>query len=427
MSTLYIRLPPQSAADSTAHWLELGCTFALMSRGGAIEREGMASLLDLSGAAAQARRVVLLLAASDVTLLRVQVPPLPAAKLKAALPNLVEDRLVADPSGCAVIAGGLSGGLRTVAVVQRDWLDFLHGTLIAYGARRIAALPAQLCLPWQTGQQAQTGGVTAAISEQGKGIDMALRFSEQEGVGLVVAREAHEAPAREAIRALRSVISEAPITLYVPQAAVRTYQEAAGDAAEQTGRIDVHADNWPLWIDNARSTAFDLMAGRGAGYGSRTDWGAWRWPLALAAAVLSINAAALNMDWWRLKGEANSLRAEMVRIYQSAYPKETVIIDPVAQMRQKIAMAARDAGQPAPDDFTSISAALGEAWSGVAAGKTALAIASLEYRERSLFVRFNSAGGAPTQQMKAALAGHNLSLDPVPGQSGVVWQIRSAK
>ena len=86
-------------------------------------RQGTAPLSELSDTVAKAQRVVLLLAASDVTVLRLQVPPLSSARLKAALPNLVEDRLLTDPSDCVVVAGGLSGGLRTIAVVQRAWLD----------------------------------------------------------------------------------------------------------------------------------------------------------------------------------------------------------------------------------------------------------------------------------------------------------------
>lgn len=470
MSTLYIRPPPQSAADSTSRWLELACPFALVSGGGLIEREGVASFAQLSGAAADAQRVVVVLAASDVTLLRVQVPPLSAAKLKAALPNLVEERLIADPSACVVVAGGLpgsfsgnlsgssSGGLRTVAVVQRDWLKFLANTLIASGARRIAALPAQLCLPCQPeqqgqpGQPGQPGSVTAAISEQGAGLDLTLRFTEQEGIGLAIAPamgaaeglEAQEALAREAIRTLCALVPEAPLTLYVPQPAMRVYQNAISRHDVLNRRINILADNWPRWIAGAQGAAPDLMAGLGAAGGRGLAWREWRWPMGLATAVLLANAIALNADWWRLKSEAGSLRATQIQIYQSAYPKETVILDPLAQMRQKIDAAKRNAGQPAPDDFTAILAAFGEVCGSVMPGRAASVIEALEYRERSLIVRLkpvlSRVEGAnievPLQQMKTALAERGLSLDLWSPDAGVPdalsarpagWKIRSAK
>lgn len=450
MSTLYIRLPSKAAADSSNLWPSLPCPFALVPHGNTIEHQGTASLSEMSDTIAKAQRVVLLLAACDVSVLRVKVPPLSSARMKAALPNLVEDRLISDPSDCVVVAGGLSEGLRTIAVVQRAWLDTLIKTLVAFGARHIAALPAQLCLPYQSGQTGQTdqpGSVTAAINDRNDAgqvgeIDMTLRLSEQDGIGLAFAHEKNETAARAAIRALCALVPEAPVTLYVPQSSVRAYQEAVNDAAAQNKsapgtRISVSADNWSRWIAGANGMTLDLMKGLGAGNGPRLDWRPWRWPLALAAVILFINATALNIDWWRMKGEAYTLRATMIHIYKSAYPKESVIIDPLAQMQQKFSAAKHDSGLASPDDFTAITAAFGEAWSNVvsAAGKST-AIAALDYHDHSLFVRLKpvlsrvegQGGESPTQQMKTALAKYQLALELAPEQSGaVVWQIRSAK
>jgi general secretion pathway protein L len=428
LSTLYIRLPSNAAADGPARWAALSCPFALVLHGSSIEREGVAPLSDLSDLAVKAQRVVLLLAASDVSLLRVQAPPMSGARLKAALPNLVEDRLITDPAECVVVAGALSDGLRTVAVVQRAWLETIIKTFITLGVRHIAALPAQLCLPYQTDT------VSAAITEHDADIDVTLRLSEQDGIGLPIMPEQHESAAREVIEALRAVVPQAPITLYVPQSAVRTYQEAASGEGALDERISVFADNWAHWIAGAGSTSLDLMAGLGAAAsGSQLNWRPWRWPLALAGIVLVINVVALNIDWWRLKSEADSLRVTMTQIYKSAFPKDPVIVDPLAQMRQKIAAAKRDSGQAAPDDFIALAAAFNEAWARVMqaqpAGKSAApGIAALEYRDRSLFVRLKPDVKAPTEQMKTALAGRALSLDLAPSQSAaVVWQIRSAK
>lgn len=421
MSTLYIRLVSKAAANSTPQWLALACPFALVSHSGAIEREGVAPLSDLSGTIARIQRVVLLLAGGDVSVLRVQTPPLSAARLKAALPNLVEEQLLCDPADCVIVAGGLAGGLRTIAVVQRAWLDQLARTFISFGARHIAALPAQLCLSGQPGM------VTAAIYQRDTNIDLTLRLAEQDGIGLAINVEPDVTAAHEVIRTLSAVLPAAPFTVFVPQENVHAYQQAAADIPALKERISISADNWTRWIAGARGAALDLMAGLGAQASPRLDWRPWRWPLALAAAVLLVNVGALNFDWWRMKNEANSLRSAMIQVYKSAYPKETVIIDPIAQMQQKIAAARRSSGQAAADDFTTITAAFGEAWASVTATLPAPpSIAALEYRDRSLYVRMKRDTDAPTLQMKAALAKRYLSLELAPEQSGsVVWQVRS--
>jgi len=296
-----------------------------------------------------------------------------------------------------------------------------------------------LCLPYQN---EHPGSVTAAIDDlndagQNAVIDMTLRLSEQDGIGLAITPalnqgeepEQNASAVQEVIQTLFAVVPEAPIMLYVPQSWVRAYQEMVNETAGLSKRISVSADNWSRWITGANATTLDLMAGLGKGTGASMNWGPWRWPLALAAVILVINAGALNIDWWHMKSESRSLRAAMTQIYKSAYPKESVIIDPIAQMQQKIAIAKHDSGLAAPDDFTALTAAFGEAWAGaVAAAGKSTAIAALEYHDRSLFVRLKAGGEAPTQQMQAALAKRDLALDLAPEQSGaVVWQIRSKK
>jgi general secretion pathway protein L len=426
LSTLYIRLPSKAAADSASHWITLSCPFALVSTGGMIEREGAASLPDLSELLARTQRVILLVAASDVSLLRVRVPPMSASRLRAALPNLVEDQLITDPAECVVVAGAEAEGLRTVAVVQRAWLDILLKTVTSLGAQHVSALPAQLCLPWQA------HGVSAAVTEQGVDIDVALRLSEQDGIGLPIMPEQAQSAADEVVQALRAVVPVGPITLYVPQGAVPAYQRAADNAELADRGISVFADKWSRWISAIPDKPLDLLAGIGGARGPKLDWRRWRWPLALAGAAFTINAIGLNIDWWRMKSEAQSLQAGMIQTYRTAYPKETVIVDPVVQMRQKITAAQHNAGQAGPDDFTLITAAFGEAWASVmqgqAAGKAPPGIAGLEYKDRSLLVRLKPDGDAPTEAMKAALASRDLSLTVAPSQSSaLVWQIRSAK
>lgn len=418
MSTLYIRLPSKAAADSASHWIALGCPFALAAHGGAIEREGVAPLSELAEAVAKAQRVVLLLAASDVSLLRVKVPPMSAARLKSALPNLVEDRLMSDPAECVVAAGVVSGGLRTVAVVNRAWLEILSKTVTAFGARSVAALPAQLCLP------PRPDGVVAVVAEEGADIELTLRLSDQEGIGLPIMPESAATAATDVLNTLCAVVPEAPITVYVPQAAVPVFRDALDALPALEPRVTLGVDDWPRWIAGADRPSLDLMSGLGAGAGPQLNWRPWRWPLALAAAVLAFNAIGLNIDWWRMKREADGLRGALVQTYKSAFPKEAVIVDPVAQMKQKIAAAQNQSGRLAPDDFAALAANFGEAWTVVGQSRKVPGIAALEYRERSLFVRLKTDADAPLDQIKSALAQRHMTVTRQPNG---IWQIRSGK
>jgi len=422
LSTLYIRLPSKAVAGSAQQLSAQACPFALASQAGTIEREGVARLSGMAETIAGVQRVVLLLAGSDVTVLRMQTPPLSAARLKTALPNLVEEQLLCNPTECVIVSAALADGMRAIAVAQRDWIDLLARIFIALGARHIAALPSQSCLA------GQPGIATAAISEHESGIDMTLRLSELEGIGLTINAESNLEAAHEVIRTLTTMVPAGSITIYVPQDSMHNYQELLTDNPELKERISMSADNWTRWIEGIRDAKIDLAAGITTRAGSGFEWHIWRWPLVLGSMVLLINIGALNIEWWHMKREGDSLRSAMIQIYKSAYPQESVIIDPLAQMQQKLALARRDSGMAIADDFTAITAAFGEAWASVTATLTSQpSIAGMEYRERSLLVRLKTGIDAPTRQMKTALAERNLSLELAPGQSAVIWQIRSTK
>lgn len=416
MSILYIRLPSKAAADIAQSGTPLYCQFALASDSGAVDRDGVAPLSEMSELISKASRVVLILAASDVTLLRVKVPPMSAARLKAALPNLIEDQLMSDPADNVVVAGEAHEDLRTVAVVHRGWLELLSKTLFALRARHVSAVPAQLCLPYQPDT------AVAAITEYGQDIDVAVRLGQQEGLGLSIVAEQLETAPVEVIESLSAIVPRAPINLYVPQTRVDTYEDALRIAPELNERIKAIADSWPRWIESANKISIDLMTGLGMAGGPKWNWRPWRWPLALAAALLLLNIIGLNIDWLRLKREADAINASMVQTYRSAFPKETLVIDPVAQMRQKFAAAQRGSGQIAPDDFVALTAAFGEAWQ--SAGQRAQAISGIEYRDRSLSVKLKPDSNVAMDDIKPALAARSLTITQ---PSANLWQIRSAQ
>lgn len=390
----------------------MACRFALMQENSSQIRKGELPLSELTGLVTEATQVVLLLAASDVVLLRMTTPPMSAAKLKAALPALVEDRLLCDPAECLIAAREASGGMRTIAITDRAWLTLLSTTLYQMGARRVAAVPFQSCLP------REPGTTSAMVETDDAGIDVCVAANEHEGTGL---RLPPDAATQEVLQTLRALEPQAPITLYAVADLVDEYRQAAD------GRMTVLEEQWPRWVMNTWQDGIDLTSALGAAGRPSIDWKQWRWPLALAAAVALVNIAGLQIEWWSMQGEEKDLRVMMLQTFKSAYPQESVIVDPLAQMQQKIAAARNRAGQLANDDLLALSAALGEAWAGAAQARKLPAdvpgIASLEYRDRSLLVKWKTPSPIAIGELQPALNARQLSLT----QTADAWQIRSIK
>ncbi len=411
-ATLYLRLPPRFAAQAT-ELASLPLPFAWTLRM-QLQRADTAALAALAPLIAQASRVVLLLAASDVTLLRMAVPPLPAARLAAALPALVEDRVIGDPDDCVIAAGPDIDGQRAIAIADRAWLQQWLAALRQLGARRIVAVPLQLCLPLPAGH------VSAALLEAGSELELALRMSADEGLGLPVAADSlPDLP--DAVRdTLATLAGGRPVQLSVLPAHAGLFH--AWLAEHPGSGLELVDTSWPAWIEGASQAGVDLAGGI-ARADEAPDWRRWRWPLRLALALLLLNLAALNADWWRLRSEGQALEREMEATYRRAFPGEPAPPQPLAQMRQKVAAARQAGGEFAAGDFLALSAALGEAW--VEAGNDTRAIAALDYRDATLMVRLRPGAQLSPDAMAGALAARRLTVTPSPADPSQ-WQVRSA-
>ncbi len=449
-SALYLRLPARAQPrDAGASLPPL--SFAIAARG-RLQRIGHASLPELSTLLQQAQRVVLLLAASDVSLFRVSVPPLPPARLKAALPALVEDRVIGDPADCAIAIGAQNGtgagagNERLVAVADRAWLHGWLEALRRHGARRVSALPFVLCLPLPAGRVAGSVVEHGTHGTYGTQRELVLRLSAQEGLGLPLSSEDPEQLPAEVFQLLSTFAGQRPVQLSLPPSLLDQFRHAyaplnathasaaahepasnAVDDARSVAAIELREENWAAWVEGAGHVTVDLASAVGADDGEGADWRAWRWPLALASALLLLNVAALNWDWWQMRNEGAQLRETMERSFRRSFPNET-LVDPVAQLRQKLAASRQAAGEFAPGDFLALAASLGDAWAEAAPamGVDTRAIAAMEYRDAALNVRFKPGQQPSLDAARAALAARGLEASTIAGDAAQ-WQVRSTR
>lgn len=398
MTTLYIRLPARADSESALS------RFALVADGGSLVQQGAGALRGMGDAVAASRHVVLILAAADVTLLQIKTPPLSAARLKAALPSLVEEQVLGDPEDCVLVAAPsqLEDGTRTVAVAQRAWLEAIVKGLLAMGARTVSAMPGQLCLPLVP------GNVSAAIDEHG----VTLRHSQYQGLGLALAGSPEMA-----LQTVRALAGDAPLHLYVEKDQIGEYQALVADAGPG---IQVDVEHWAHWIAGAKSSTLDLVPGLGAAGAQVRDWKKWRWPLRLALATLVVNLIGLNVQHMRLKREAQAITMGMNQTFKAAYPNLPASSDVALQMRQELDRARVRMGQVAPGEFTYLAAAFGEA------ARTLPRMPELEsvaYRDSAMTLKVKAGTADPSspQLLKTALASRKID---VSDSGNGIWVVR---
>lgn len=428
--TLYLRLPartgPSNATDAT-NAIHVGdpagtqgtsaiqtipLALALAMRGRPL-RTATASLSELAPQVTQVSQVVLLLAASDVTLLRIAVPPLSATRLRAALPSLIEEFVIGDTAECAIAAGAEADGQRLIAVCDRAWLKNWIDALRQSGARRIHVLPISLCLP------SPNSHLSAALFQYAHRYELALRLSDHEGIGLAVDVDDEIQLPNAVARLIVTLAGNHPVSLSLPAAQVALFEKWID--VEQLSQITLTEQQWSDWIAASAKVSVDLISAFEGNQRAAFPWREWRWPIALAAAASLVNIAAINADWWRLRSEGQQLRDEITDIYRRSFPNETVVLDPLAQIKQKIAASRQASGQLNTSDFVVLAAALGEVWR--EAGNDLRAIDALDYRDGMLTIKLKKAAQVSLAAMRSPLATRELQLTPSPTDP-LLWQVK---
>ncbi len=327
------------------------------------------------------RAVTLLFDARDVSLLRAKVPPLAGAKLRKALPHLVEDQLLQDANSCAFAIGpGVAAGAeRLIAVIDRNWLEFVVGAFERRGVRVQAAWPAQLALPLARGES-----WSLLCLHDG----LALRSGPGSGIGWPASTE--RAEREEAIASLFAAAAQgAESARRVVVFAVDESWDAP--VASALGALGVTLDGKVHGMPAPQPAPVDLLSARThrgrMRWLSDLDWRAWRWPAALAAAAVVAGLIGINLHWAQLAQERDALRITLERNFRQAFPDTQVVVDPVLQMQREVAALRTRAGQSGPGDFVPLLARFGQAL-----GPQALdALASVDYRDATLRVKFRPA------------------------------------
>ncbi|HVL57707.1 MAG TPA: type II secretion system protein GspL [Burkholderiaceae bacterium] len=319
-------------------------------------------------------QVTLIFDPRDVTLLEAEVPPLSGSRLALALPNIVEDALLQDPAGCAIVAGPRVPGQdrRAIAVIDHGWLEFTVGAFERRGIRVKAAWPAQLALPIVDGQWS-----VAAVQQS-----LALRTAPAAGLGWVGADSAQRR-AETVAAMLQAALLKYPrpkaIDAYIDDA---EWHEPMLQAARQL-QFEMRVFSLPV----PGGSAIDLLAGRrdaARRWFAAVDWRSWRRPAALGAATVAVALLGLNLHWAVLAQEKRVLRDSLEQRFRATFPNAQVVVDPLLQMQRQVATLRAQAGQSGPDDFVPLLTRFSQAL-----GPRALdALAGVEYRDGGLRVQF---------------------------------------
>jgi general secretion pathway protein L len=378
---LLVFVPAQRSAGGRP---SLGATtvvrYAIVGDGGG-SGEAPLSLLP------RARETDLVFDCGDVFLTVIDAPRLAEARLRQALPNLLEDRLLGNPADCQFAFDAARGrgkgeaGSLPVAVIDRglltraiDVIGSRHRLRAAYSEIHLLPMPAE--------------GELAVRAEHGRAV---VRSGAYEGFAFELG-EPDSVPSALLLAVRQRGIGR-----------IRAFGSDAARLAALAAPLGVAVDASGQNLDAAAAAgAVNLLQGGFAPRGSLGSFAAQRIELkqikALAvwgAVAAATFIAGLNLYWMKLSSEEKALRGGMETAFRSAFPEATAVVDPVLQTRRQLGALRARAGVASADDFSVLGTQAGQILSMGPIGT----LAGLEYRDGALRLKFQP-GSAPDANLQ---------------------------
>lgn len=348
--------------------------------------------------------VVLVLPPRAVSWHRVALPKVAAARLRAALDGLLEDRLLADTTELhfALEPDGRSGQTVWVAACHKVWLRGWLQTLEA------AARPAGRIAPslWPLVASEAPGATSGASRSFALDVPSNIHWAYNEngqiwmasagllGVSCTPLRETPLGSGTAAdmvVTALMPPASDAPgepgefdVWLADPTVAAQ-----AEKALQQ--RFELVAQ--PAWLLRCAQSdwnlaQFDLSLSAGARRGQRLKRSFRQWRNAPAwrparwgfAALLGVQLVGLNAAAWHERSTLDAKQQAVSQTLQKTFPQVTLVLDAPVQMQREVARLQQASGALSAGDLETLLAAIDQAAAGEALVPSTIAYGAGEGR-----------------------------------------------
>jgi general secretion pathway protein L len=322
--TLLIRLAPE--AEGFRDWVlvdEQGQATGPVQTG--VPDEGVISVT---------RRTVVLVPGNEVYLGQARVPGRNRQRVLRAVPYAMEERLAADVDSLHFALGPVQEDHHyPVAVVDRDRMDAWISLLLENGIVADQWVPETLALPAGEGWSLLVDGDTVTVRDGEFGGFAADMDTLDTLLTLFAAKE--QLPERAEI--FGSTVLELD----------EIEVEFVDDSLQA---LEVLALGW------AQGPVINLLQGP---YSKREEWGRLLRPWKASAALLLVGilmaGVTTGVDYVRLSKQQEQLSAEIEAVYKATFPGAKRIVNPRAQMEQKLKQLQKAAGG-GDTDFLAILA-----------------------------------------------------------------------
>ncbi len=374
--------------------------------------------------AAERRKVVMVIAGTEVLLEEAAVPTTNLSKALKAVPYALEELLAQDIEASHFAFGNrLKNNHIPVAVIARDSMDWILAQCRQAKLNPQEIIPESLALPFHEGHSTimTNSGHAAVRLSQSKGFSCDVDM-----LPMLLANVAEEPVNADLVGGDAS----ASDTIVNDSLADTSNQEARTVSGSNGGKIIHHALHFVCGRDETvldtlepaieMRTEVELFAHGLAQYRSRKNsaiinllqsgydkkesvgkaWKPWRVPAAMAATLLALWGGSAYLQYHELGLEEQRLRGEIVGTLKSTFPEiKRPENDPVRQMRSRVRQGKE--GGIDHGSFVAMMSAIGAALTEIKDQPPS--VKSLNYRSGKLDIEFEASSRPDVDKIKSRL------------------------
>jgi len=412
MSILIIQLPARSRLSADSASADAGAapaapgpkeySYVLSVDGMSVTRQGRCSAPMLP----KADSVVAVMAPTDLSWHRLNLPKAPAARLRAALASMLEDALLDDPDNLHLAVAPLPkvGQPTWIAACDHTWLTSQLMALEKAKIRVERVVPGVAPDEPPTAYFHEVQDVSSSADEPGA--EMLLTWSTADGVATW--------PASGSLA--RALLPD-PLPV---QARFFATPPVASPAERWLGRaVTVQSPAEHLLLA-ARSIwnilQFELTPRSKGVYALSDQWRRfmspqWRPARMGLLALVGAQVLGLNLWAWQQSQQVKAKRAAMVALLKQAHPQVQAVLDAPAQMRRETEALRAQAGQAGGNDLEALMAVVASAW------PPEQPTAGLQYDGNSLTVMPPASWGpAELDQFRSRLGTAGVQVESADGR-----------
>ncbi len=423
--SLFIFVPPKKEVQASADESQIIFPSATMLTCGDLGKLENLTSESINIKLRKLKRLILVFSSNDINVLQIECPQLSKKNLELALPNLAEEYLLTKLDETSLVPGNYINNRQTIYVLDKIFLTQILDIFRQSKIKSIYFLSDQVGIPDPDSNQ-----IYGRLLKYKKSNNISIKTEINTILSVSLDNKEIANFPEKLIQIFLKNKNDKNLSLDVPASFIVDYQKSIDAIYNAREKISLKTYDWNDFLVKAYANAVTLSSVISKDDDFNLDSSKWKIPAIATLLLIIINTTAINWKWMQMKEEIKISEAFITREFKNYFPKETVMLDPIKQMRQKINYI-DNSNLLDQNNFYSLIVGFSEfreTLSKEGDSNSVPAVVAIEYRNKILYVHFEPNQNSILATNRNLLDELGLYVTESSSKSkGIIWKISGIK